>query len=252
MLEVQELAVSYQGTGQVLSGISLELQTGQIVAVLGPNGAGKTTLARTIGGSLAFFKGAVDQGSVRLDGKDITGWRPDQIIKQGLATVPEGRGLFPQLTVEENLRTGMRGRRRRERATLEGIYELFPRLAERAKLRAGFLSGGERQQLAVARGLASSPRLLIIDELSLGLAPIAMKTVLEELARINQESGVTILLVEQNAAVVLPLVDHAYVIETGQVVAAGTPDDLVSDAKLVELYLGGGGVETTSPAGGQE
>ena len=232
MLEVRGLRAGY-GAAEVLRGIDLDAKGGEIVAVLGANGAGKTTLNSVLSGVVK-----PSGGTVVLEGTPITGARPDAIVAAGLIHVPEGRRVFPNLSVERNLRLGAyrRGRERRER-NLERAYTIFPRLKERRRQDAGTLSGGEQQMLAIGRGLMAEPKVLILDEPSLGLAP---KLVEEMFALIDDlvGAGLAILLVEQNVAQSLEIAARAYVLENGAVAMQGTPDELLARDDLRKTYLG--------------
>ncbi len=235
MLALQGLDVRY-GPVAALKGIDLALDEGEAVALLGANGAGKSTTLRTISGIVRPRAGAV-----RYRGRPIQQLDPGDIVELGVAHCPEGRRVFAGMTVLENLRLGA-GRRRDEsgiREDMDRMSELFPVLGERRQQRAGTLSGGEQQMLAIARALMSRPRLLLLDEPSLGLAPLLVKTIFETLAELKRQ-GVTLLLVEQNARVALDLVDRALVLRTGKVAASGSADELKQDPQVVEAYLGGG------------
>ena len=235
MLEVRGLRGGYGGTGgvEVLRGVTLHIAPGEIVAVLGSNGAGKTTLNNMVCGFIA-----PSAGQVFLAGRDITRARYTDIVAAGLIQVPEGRRVFPNLTVAENLDLGCyrRGAGRRE-ANLERVYTIFPRLKERAAQRAGTLSGGEQQMLAIGRGLMGEPRLLILDEPSLGLSPVLVEEMFALIRRLNDE-GLAILLVEQNVGQSLEIAERAYVLENGAVVFSGTPPELLANGDLKRAYLG--------------
>jgi branched-chain amino acid transport system ATP-binding protein len=234
LLEVRDLSVSY-GPVAALRGVSLEVRAGRTVAVLGPNGAGKSTLLKTIAGVLAPAA-----GEVRLEGERIDGLPAEEVVTRGVALVPEGRMVFPRLTVLENLQIGAYARRDRDgvAATLAGVLEMFPVLAERARQSAGTLSGGEQQQLAIARAMMSAPRVLLLDEPSLGLAPIVVDRVFELIGRLR-ERGTTILLVEQNVHRALEVADRAFVLAVGKVVLSGTAEELrATEARLERAYLG--------------
>ncbi len=232
LLEVEGLAVSY-GSVVALRDVSLRVAHGEIVAALGPNGAGKTTLLRTLAGALKPRSGAV-----RFDGSSIVGMAPEAIVRRGVALVPEGRHVFPKLTVEENLTIG--GITRTDRDELRGDtqrwLETFPILGERSAQLAGTLSGGEQQQLAIARALMSRPRMLLLDEPSLGLGPIYVDRIFEMVADLR-DRGTTILLVEQNVHRALEIADRAYVLSVGKVVASG-PTDSLMEGELERSYLG--------------
>lgn len=222
------------------------MPSGGIVALLGPNGAGKTTALRAITGLLDVHEGEVTKGSIELEGRSLIGLAPDAIVRMGVAQVMEGRRVFAELTVEENLLAGaFAAPRAQARADLETFYGRFPILGERRRQPAGYLSGGEQQMLAIARALMSRPRLLLLDEPSLGLAPRIVEDVAALIREINAE-GVSILLVEQNAGVALELADHATLLETGKVVLDGSAEELKQDADVQEFYLGIGGEERRS------
>ena len=233
MLEVRELRGGY-GAVEVLRGIDLEIRAGEIVAVLGSNGAGKSTFNNTVCGLLAPFG-----GSIRFEERDITRARAADIVAAGLVQVPEGRRVFPDLTVRENLLLGSyrRGRAHRE-ANIERALAVFPRLAGRMSQRAGTLSGGEQQMLAIGRGLMAEPRLLILDEPSLGLAPLMVEEMFALIARLNAE-GLAILLVEQNAARALEIAHRGYVLELGRNRYEGEGRELLADERVRKMYLGG-------------
>jgi len=233
MLQVDEVDVSY-GNFQVLSGVSLQVKDGELVTVIGSNGAGKTTLLNTIAGLLRS-KG----GEIKFDGKRIDGLPPYERVEEGLVLVPEGRGNFSRLTVLENLELSAYTKRAREKRdeTLEEVFKLFPILEERKHQRAGTLSGGEQQMLAIGRGLMARPGLLMLDEPSLGLAPKIVLQIFSILRRLKEE-GITILLIEQNAHRALELADRAYLLETGRIAMEGGGEELLQDARLRKLYLG--------------
>ena len=233
ILEVEKLEAFY-GRIQALHGVSFAIEEGGITTVLGANGAGKTTTLRAIS---AMVK---TRGSIRFGGTPIEAKVTEQIVAMGIAHVPEGRGTFVDLTVEENLRIGMYARRDKRHAgrDMERVLELFPILGQRRKQNAGTLSGGEQQMLAVARALMLGPRLLLLDEPSLGLAPLVVREIFRILRAINEESRVSILLVEQNASLALDLADHVFLLETGRVVLAGTSDVLRRDDAIRRSYLG--------------
>ena len=218
--------------------MSLLLEEPACLSLLGPNGAGKTTTLRAITGLLDIHEGRVTRGAITFEGTSLVGRRPDEIVAMGISQVMEGRRVFGDLTVEENLLSGAWGVARGEvSAGLERTYGRFPILAERRRQAAGYLSGGEQQMLAISRALMSSPRLLLLDEPSLGLAPRIVTEVAALIREINQD-GVAVLLVEQNAAVALSLAEHACIIETGKTVLAGTAAELREDADVKEFYLG--------------
>jgi branched-chain amino acid transport system ATP-binding protein len=233
ILEAEDLHAQY-GSTVVLHGLRFAVEAGGITTILGANGAGKTTTLRAV---CAMVK---TTGEVRFDGQRIDGKTTENIVRLGIAHTPEGRGTFVDLTVEENLRLGAYARR--DRSGLDGAYEKvyqhFPVLAERRRQQAGTLSGGEQQMLAVARALMSGPRLLLLDEPSLGLAPLIVREIFRIVRRINREEGVSVLLVEQNAALALDLADQAYLLETGRVVMSGRADELRKDDAIRRSYLG--------------
>jgi branched-chain amino acid transport system ATP-binding protein len=231
MLEIHELGAGY-GRVQVLWAVSLTVGEGEIVSLVGSNGAGKTTLLRAASGLLSPV-----EGKITFKGREIGGLPPEQIVRRGIAHVPEGRRLFAGLTVEENLRIGAYARDGGEGEDLERVASLFPRLAERMNQVAGSLSGGEQQMCAIARGLMSGPELLMVDELSLGLAPNLVDQLLERLTEIR-DAGTSILLVEQDVEAALRIAARSYVIETGQIVASGSGDELLADDRVREAYLG--------------
>ena len=244
-LEVEDLSVVYQRSIKALQGVSLEVPEGEVVAILGANGAGKTTLLRTISGLLGFHGGAVASGSYRLWGRPAEKLAPQTIVRRGLAQVMEGRRILAQLTVEENLDLGaISVRSRRDTAARKhSLFEQFPQLSDRRHSVAGYLSGGEQQMLAIARALMSDPRFIILDEPSLGLAPIIAHQIADIISEIAA-SGTTVLLVEQNAAMALALCRYSYVIQTGKVAKEGTAEELLDDPYMQELYLGLAGAET--------
>jgi branched-chain amino acid transport system ATP-binding protein len=233
LLEVEDLRAGY-GPVAVLRGVSLSVGEGETVALLGANGAGKTTLLRAVCGMIA------PRGRVSLGGRAIAGRSVERIVGMGVAHVPEGRGTFPSLTVEENLRLGAYTRRDRAgvAADLARGLALFPRLEERRRQRAGSLSGGEQQMLAIARALMLRPRLMLLDEPSLGLAPILTREVFRTLRAIKEQEGTTMLVVEQNAGLVLDFADRGHVLETGSVAVSGTASELRGDDQVRRAYLG--------------
>lgn len=237
MLAVRDLNVSFDGI-RALRGISLDIQKGQIVSVIGANGAGKSTLLKTIAGLVR-----PKQGTIRAGQEEICGLAPKAIVKKGLSLVPEGRRLFTSLSVLDNLMLGAylrTGRRYRAqvRQTLEMVFSLFPRLKERSAQVAGTLSGGEQQMVSIGRALMTGPDLLMLDEPSMGLAPLVIKEIFKTIIELNR-SGVTILLVEQNAKAALEISAHAYVLETGRIVREGSGAKLLCDQGIVQDYLGG-------------
>lgn len=233
MLEVKDLEV-YYGMIQALKGISFEVNEGEVIALIGANGAGKTTTLHTITGLLP-----AKRGSVLFEGKDITKVPGHKIVSMGMAHVPEGRRIFAQLSVIQNLRMGAYTRKDKDEieATLKIVYERFPRLEERQNQMAGTLSGGEQQMLAMGRALMSHPRILLMDEPSMGLSPIFVNEIFEIIKAVSK-SGTTVLLVEQNAKKALSIADRAYVLETGSIVLEGRADVLMSDDSIKKAYLG--------------
>ena len=233
MLKVSELKVRYGGI-EAVKGITFEVPEGKIVTLIGANGAGKSTVLRTVAGLVK-----PSEGRIHFQGADITGLSSDKIVSMGLALVPEGRRVFPNLTVLENLKIG--AYLRRDKGSIETdlnwVYELFPRLKERSWQAAGTLSGGEQQMLAVGRALMGRPRLIMMDEPSLGLAPLVVKGIFEIIREINRK-GVTVLLIEQNANMALQTADVGYVLETGRVTLTGTGRELLNNAAVKKAYLG--------------
>ena len=233
MLEVKDLNVFY-GAIHALKGVSLSVGEGELVSLIGANGAGKTTTLHTISGLITAAS-----GSVTLDGQDLQKAPPHKIINMGLAHVPEGRHVFARMTVEENLRMGayIIKDQKKIAENLEKVYHHFPRLKERYRQLAGTLSGGEQQMLAVGRALMSRPKLMMLDEPSLGLAPLVVQDIFKIIQEINRQ-GVTVLLIEQNANMALKIADLAYVLETGTITMSGTGADLLANDKVKEAYLG--------------
>ena len=234
MLEVDGLVTAY-GAIRALDGASLEVPEGSITAVLGANGAGKTSLLRTISGLVRCRAGCV-----RYDGRDLARMRPEQIVRLGIGHVPEGRGVIGELSVEENLRLGGLWRRDRSdrKAALDEVYEMFPPLEPRRRQAANSLSGGERQMLTIGRALVGRPRLLLLDEPSLGLAPLVTKQIMQLVEHLRDTAGLTVLLVEQNAGAALSIADRGVVLNLGRVVAADEARALAADEKLRHAYLG--------------
>jgi branched-chain amino acid transport system ATP-binding protein len=234
LLSVRNLETWY-GPVRALHGVSLEVHAAQIVTVLGANGAGKTTLLNTIAGVLA-----PSNGTVEYEGRPIGGMDADEVSRSGLVLVPEGRQIFPFLTVAENLRMGAFARRDAQIAQdIEQIYDWFPRLKERHRQQAGLLSGGEQQMAAIGRALMARPKLLLLDEPSLGLSPLFTKDIFAIIKRIREQTRTAVLVVEQNAAIALATADHGYVIELGRVAAAGSCEALSQREDIKEFYLGG-------------
>ncbi|MBQ5847924.1 MAG: ABC transporter ATP-binding protein [Treponema sp.] len=234
MLKVENLCVSY-GAINALRGISFEVHKGEIITLIGSNGAGKTTTLHAISNIIKK-----QSGSVVFEGTDITNFSADKIVKQYLIQVPEGRRIFANLSVRENLELGayLRNDKAGIKRDMEMVYELFPRLKERLKQNAGTLSGGEQQMLAMGRALMEQPSLLLLDEPSMGLAPILVDEIFEIIKKINK-TGTTILLVEQNAFKALSIANRAYVLETGSITRSGNAQELISDPAVKEAYLGG-------------
>ena len=233
LLEAENLEAQY-GWTKVLHGLGFAVETGGITAILGANGAGKTTTLRAVCGMVKTA------GSVRFEGQRIDGMATEDIVRLGIAHTPEGRGTFMELTVEENLRLGAYVRKDRGAIArdFDRVYQYFPVLGQRQRQQAGTLSGGEQQMLAVARSLMSRPRLLLLDEPSLGLAPLVTREIFRIVRAINKDEGVSVLLVEQNAAMALELADHAYLLETGRVVMSGSAAELRKDDSIRRSYLG--------------
>ena len=231
MLTIDHLKVNYGGI-EAVKDISFSVPARQIVTLIGANGAGKSTTLRSIAG---LVKPA--SGRIRLQGEDITALSPDRIVSKGVTLVPEGRRVFPDLTVLENLKIGAYLRKDDLTEDLRWVYDLFPRLKERSWQAAGTLSGGEQQMLAVGRALMSRPKLMMLDEPSLGLAPLVVQDIFTIIREINRQ-GVTVLLIEQNANMALKIADHAYVLETGKITISGSGKELLADERVREAYLG--------------
>lgn len=235
MLELEDVVVNY-GAIEALHGIDLNVQEGEIVSLIGANGAGKTTTMRAISGVRPLTR-----GKITFDGKDISKMAPHHRVQEGICQAPEGRGIFPGMTVLENLDMGTYARKLDSKAAynemVEHVFELFPRLAERKDQKGGLMSGGEQQMLAIGRALMSRPRLLLLDEPSLGLAPKIIQQIFEIITQINSE-GTTVLLVEQNAQGALSRSNRAYILETGNVTKTGSGKDLLNDPAVMEAYLG--------------
>lgn len=234
MLEVKNLHVSY-GMIDAVKGIDFQVTDGEIVSLIGANGAGKTTTMHTLSGLLK-----AKEGTILLDGKDLTKVKANKIVGMGLVQVPEGRRVFTQMSVEENLQLGayLRHDKSEIGKDFRHVYELFPRLEERKKQLAGTLSGGEQQMLAMARALMSKPKVLLMDEPSMGLSPLLVKEIFAIIKDINK-AGTTIFVVEQNAKMALEIADHAYVMETGKIVLSGTGKELAASSEVQKAYLGG-------------
>lgn len=235
LLELNEVH-AYYGHIHALKGISLKVEEGQIVTLIGANGAGKTSTLRTISGLVR-----AKQGKVIMGGKDITHMEPHAIVCAGVGHVPEGRGIFPRLTVRENLEMGAYtiNSNAELNKRMEKVFYLFPRLKERVGQKGGTLSGGEQQMLATARGLMLNPRILLMDEPSMGLAPVLVEAIFDVIRELNTTEGTTILLVEQNAAMALKYASWAYVLETGRIVLSGKADEIAQNPMVREAYLGG-------------
>lgn len=232
MLDVKDINV-YYGAIHAVRNVSLEVHAGEIVSIIGANGAGKSTILKTLVGLLRS-----KTGEIVFEGQSLSNLSPASIVKQGIALVPEGRRVFPRLSVEDNLLLGAYARKDPEVGRdLKRIYEMFPRLAERRKQNAGTLSGGEQQMLATGRGMMSRPRLLLLDEPSMGLAPLLVHQIFETILDIN-EQGTTILLVEQNAHMALSIADRGYVLETGSVVLSGSAEEMIDNDEVRCAYLG--------------
>jgi branched-chain amino acid transport system ATP-binding protein len=243
MLKLNNVEVIYSDVVLVLRGVSLEVPEGKIVSLLGANGAGKTTTLRAISGLLKTQQGKVTRGAIEFAGQRIQQMSPEQIVKNGIIQVMEGRRLFRHLTVEENLLIGAAGRPDRASHAditrdLEQVYTYFPKLRDLRRRTSGFLSGGEQQMLVIGRGLLAHPRLMMLDEPSLGLAPLIVDEIFSVIRQISQSSGVSILLVEQNARIALSVADYAYVMENGRVVLDGPANQLADNEDVKEFYLG--------------
>ena len=240
LLAVNNLEVVYHHNVQVLKGLSLAVPPGHIVALLGSNGAGKTTTLKAISGLLPLEDGAISEGEVMFRGEAIGGLLPHVIARRGVFQVREGRHVFEELTVEENLACATYARRGRVRLSddLERVYAYFPRLAERRAQRGGYLSGGEQQMLAIGRALVARPSLMLLDEPSLGLAPLVVEEIFAIVQRINREEETAVLLVEQNAHMALEVASYGYILETGKVVLDGPVERLKQDRDVQEFYLG--------------
>ena len=243
VLDVNNIEVVYNKVVQVLRGLSLSVPRGQIVALLGSNGAGKSTTLKAISGLLPLEDGAMPAGQIVFDGQPTAGEAPQRLVRRGLAHVMEGRRIFEDLTVEENLVAATyacAGRRAAPR-DFDAVYSYFPRLHERRKGLAGYLSGGEQQMLAIGRALVADPRLILLDEPSLGLSPKLVEEIFSIIARVNAERSVSMLLVEQNASVALAVAHQGYIMESGKIVIDGTAERLAADPDVREFYLGVGG-----------
>ncbi|MAY96866.1 MAG: ABC transporter ATP-binding protein [Nocardioides sp.] len=242
MLAVNNLEVVYDDVVVALRGVSIEVPDGSIVALLGANGAGKSSLLRSLSGLLDVHHGETRKGGITLDGEAVDSLRPAQLARRGIKHVLEGRRIFKELTVEENLRVGAHAAPRDAGDNMTRVFDLFPRLVERRQQTAGYLSGGEQQMLAIGRALMSGPRYLLLDEPSLGLAPRVVGQIRDIIVEINSQ-GTGVLLVEQNATMALSIAHHGYVMETGRVVMDRPASELLADDDVREFYLGIGGDE---------
>ncbi len=242
MLTVNNIEVVYGGTILVLKGVSLAVSEGQITALIGANGAGKTTTLKAISGLIRLERGEVTRGTIELAGHRIENRLPEETARMGIVMVREGRHLFDELTAEENLLVGA-ALQRNGKGQIDHVYRYFPPLAARRRIRAGYLSGGEQQMLAIGCAMMARPRLLLLDEPSLGLAPRVAREIFTLIRRLNQEEGITILLVEQNAKMALELAAYGYVMENGKIVLDGPSGRLHEDADVEEFYLGVRGAE---------
>ena len=240
LLLVNNIEVIYHNVILVLKGMSLKVEQGQIVAILGSNGAGKTTTLKAISGLLKSENGEVTDGQIRFKGQRIDRRYPEELVRMGIFQVMEGRRVFEDLTVEDNLIAGGHTNKNKGmlRRDMEKVYTYFPRLKDRRKVLAGYISGGEQQMLVIGRGLMAHPALLLMDEPSMGLSPLLVSEIFEIIRRINQEQQVSILLVEQNARLALNIADHGYVMENGRIVLDDTVDKLKQNADVKEFYLG--------------
>lgn len=240
LCRVENLEVVYGDVIHAVRGISLEIPDRGCVALLGANGAGKTSTLRAMTGILGFYNGAVTGGRIEFMGEDITHASTEQIIQMGLALVPEGRMVFPHLTPYDNLLVGASTRKGGDiDKDIRRIFEYFPQLYQRRHHQAGYLSGGEQQMLAIGRALMARPKLLVVDELSLGLAPILVQDLVKQLMLISREENMALLLVEQNANLALSVVDYGYICENGIISLAGPSDELLENTQVIESYLGG-------------
>ena len=239
LLEIEGLSVGYARKGLALEDVSLAVPQGSIVALLGANGAGKTTLIRAIMGLLNLHHGHVEAGSVRFDGSNVLGQPSHRLVRAGMALVPEGRLIFKQLSVEENLKVGAAIlARTKVRERMEAVYALFPRLLERKRQAAGWLSGGEQQMLALGRALVSGPRLLLVDELSLGLAPLIVLSIYQQLRIVGDTLGTSMLIVEQNARLALEFASRAFILDRGRIVLSGSAAEVAASDAMHDSYLG--------------
>jgi branched-chain amino acid transport system ATP-binding protein len=239
-LEIRDLEVVYQGVIQALSSLSLSVPDGSIVTLLGANGAGKTTTLKAISGFLPLENGRVTRGSITIGGEDMLKLAPHTIVRRGVFHVREGRHVFSEMTVEENLiaATFAQRKARNRKEAFDEVYAYFPILSQRRHQASGYLSGGEQQMLAIGRALVADPSMILLDEPSLGLAPLIVKEIFEIIARINREKKVSMLLVEQNAIIALKYASYGYVIENGRTVLEGTTDELSANQDIQKFYLG--------------
>ena len=252
MLDIKNLSVGYARKGLALENVNLSVPTGSIVALLGANGAGKTTLIRAVTGLLPLHNGHVVQGSIDFGGAQIVGVAPHRLVRMGMGQVPEGRLIFKQLSVEDNLAVGAAILPRSAvRERMDAVYALFPRLLERRKQSAGWLSGGEQQMLALGRALVGGPRLLLVDELSLGLAPLIVQAIYKQLIVVGQTLGTSMLIVEQNARIALEFASSAYILDRGQITLSGSSEEVRNSPIMRDAYLGAARessvTETTQP-----
>jgi branched-chain amino acid transport system ATP-binding protein len=245
LLEVKNLEVVYSDVILVLRGISLTVPDGKIVALLGANGAGKTTTLRAISGLLDVHNGDITKGEISLDGDPIHAMSPARIVRLGVSQALEGRRILAEMSVDENLRLGAHTNRRHLGENMDRVYELFPLLRRRSRSTAGYLSGGEPQMLAIGRALMSAPRFLLLDEPSLGLAPLLVQQIRDIIVEINRQ-GTGVLLVEQNAMMALSIADHGFILETGKIVMDKPAGDLLDDEDVREFYLGLSGDDVQS------
>jgi len=250
ILTIANVEIVYNEVSLAVRGISMSVPRGSVVAVLGANGAGKTTTIRGISGLLGIQDGRIREGDITFEGHSVKKLSPHAIVALGVGQVPEGRQVFGHLSVEENLRVGASARRDGSvRQSLDQVFDLFPVLAERRKSQAGWMSGGEQQMVAVGRALMAAPKLLLLDELSLGLAPQVIDSIIERLAVVRRELGTSMLMVEQNARLALEFADYAYIMENGRIVLDGPSSALLDNADVQEFYLGVGENNATKSYG---
>ncbi|MGB3411769.1 MAG: ABC transporter ATP-binding protein [Microthrixaceae bacterium] len=240
LLEVEGVSISYSSGATAVRGVSLEVPEGGRIAVIGPNGAGKTSLTRLLTGALRPYRGRLTGGSVRFGGQDLTKMSSGQLIRAGISHVPEGRGVIPTLTVEDNVRMVLAAIPRRRRPTLDQALGIYPVLIERRKTTAGLLSGGQQQMLAIARALATKPRLLIADELSLGLAPMTVRDLVDDLHRRSVDDGTAVVLVEQSALTALRFSQYTYLLDMGLIVHQEDSSTLLASGAAHKFFVGGG------------